>query len=98
MLQVAAGAVQVCGSPSKFIYSVSATEADSIQSETANTPMPSVAYVSGRNPKMPGRVYGSLCDISAKLFTPIGVYTPLGRFTLLLFVISLLLSDDVLTT
>lgn len=97
MLQVAAGAVQVCGSPSRSILSVSATEADPIQSGTANTLMPSVVYVSGPNPKMPGRAYGSLCDISDKLFTPIGVYIPLGQFTLLLFVISLLLTNDLLT-
>ena len=60
--------------------------------------MPSVVYVSGRNPKMPGHAYGNLCDISDKLFTPTGVYTPLGQFTLLLFVISLLLTNDMLTT
>ena len=78
MLQVAAGATQVCGSPSESWQTI-LLECTDRQLGLVNTPMRNADYGYGQRRKMPGHVFGSRCDTYVKLYLPNGVYTPPGQ-------------------
>jgi len=61
MLQVAAGATQVCGSPSTSVNQHTKNFAN-FQSGLGSMPMRNGDYDSGQKLKMLGHVSGNLCD------------------------------------